>query len=252
MLSKLTLGTAQFGLGYGINNHTGKPDINKSIEMLECAYLNGINSIDTAVAYGDSETVIGKWIKSYMHDFHDVMEYGEIISKTLRKLKEEGIVRNIGCSIYDLESIDTFLKYDFNTIQIPGSIFNQSIIESDKITMLKEKDIKVFVRSVFVQGLVFMNPIELPLYLSGIKNYIVELNDLSNRYKMTITEIAINYLFNHKNVDSIVFGVDSLNQLHEIIAIDKNHRIDKEIIVNEFSKIPKELVDPRNWRILNE
>ena len=300
MLSKLTLGTAQFGLEYGINNRTGKPDINKSIEMLEYAYLNGINSIDTAVAYGDSETVIGKWIKSYkhddlfitskissitklrisenyiadhiknqvyssleklgvskldnimMHDFHDIMKYGEIISKNLRKLKEEGLVSNIGASIYNLESIDTFSKYDFDTIQLPGSIFNQSIIESDKLTMLKEKNIITFVRSAFVQGLVFMNPIELPQYLSGIKDYLVELNDLSSRYKMTITEIAINYLFNHNNVDSIVFGVDSLNQLHEIIAIDKNHRIDKEIIVNEFSKIPEELVDPRNWRILNE
>ncbi|EPY2277522.1 aldo/keto reductase [Clostridium sporogenes] len=296
MSLKLTLGTAQFGLEYGINNNTGKPVLNKSIEMLEYAYLNGIKSIDTAAAYGNSEFVIGKWIESckpqslyitskipsiynsnvlknevweyvekqvyssldklrvnkldnvMLHDYEDLVHYGEIIPLILIKLKDKGYTKNIGYSIYNLESIDILSKYNFDTIQFPSSIFNQSILESDKLINLKKKNVKTFVRSAFVQGLIFINPDKLPKELYGIKKYIIELNKLANDYNLTIREIAMNYLMHHENVDSIVFGVDNIDQLTEIIDIKKNNSIDKEIIKNKFLNIPKELVDPRSWR----
>ena len=59
MISKLILGTVQFGLNYGIANSEGKPDLNKVRAILRCAADHGIRILDTAAAYGDSETVIG-------------------------------------------------------------------------------------------------------------------------------------------------------------------------------------------------
>ena len=59
----MTLGTVQLGKDYGINNTTGKPDIQAAHEILSLALKNGINSLDTASAYGDSEAVIGSFIK---------------------------------------------------------------------------------------------------------------------------------------------------------------------------------------------
>ena len=49
-------------------------------------------------------------------------------------------------------------------------------------------------------------------------------------------------------VDSIVFGVDNINQLKEIIEIKNKNIINKEVIINKFSTVPDKLVDPRNWR----
>ena len=62
--SVLSLGTAQLGLSYGINNTDGKPDEKKAFEILDCALENGINTLDTAAAYGESEQVIGRWLKT--------------------------------------------------------------------------------------------------------------------------------------------------------------------------------------------
>ena len=58
--SKLVIGTAQFGMNYGISNTTGRPDISASCRLIRTGILNGVTSIDTARAYGDSELVIGK------------------------------------------------------------------------------------------------------------------------------------------------------------------------------------------------
>ena len=63
-ISVLSLGTVQLGLNYGINNADGKPTQEASNAILDCAMAKGINCLDTAAAYGDSEVVIGNWLKT--------------------------------------------------------------------------------------------------------------------------------------------------------------------------------------------
>ncbi|MFA4833313.1 MAG: aldo/keto reductase [Patescibacteria group bacterium] len=64
LLNKLVLGTVQFGLNYGINNLNGKPSREKSFEMLDLAYKNGIKIFDTANVYGDAEEILGEFMQS--------------------------------------------------------------------------------------------------------------------------------------------------------------------------------------------
>lgn len=60
-ISKLTLGTVQLGLNYGIANQSGKPDTEKSFQILDTAVKNGVNSLDTSSDYGNSENTIGEF-----------------------------------------------------------------------------------------------------------------------------------------------------------------------------------------------
>jgi aryl-alcohol dehydrogenase-like predicted oxidoreductase len=59
-VSRLALGTVQFGLSYGIANNTGQVARSEAIAMLQLAFKNGIDTLDTAVAYGDSEACLGE------------------------------------------------------------------------------------------------------------------------------------------------------------------------------------------------
>jgi aryl-alcohol dehydrogenase-like predicted oxidoreductase len=56
---KLALGTAQFGLSYGISNQSGQVSREEVSQVLALARANGIDTLDTAVAYGDSEACLG-------------------------------------------------------------------------------------------------------------------------------------------------------------------------------------------------
>jgi aryl-alcohol dehydrogenase-like predicted oxidoreductase len=60
--NRLALGAAQWGLDYGIANRTGRPDDGAVAEILAVAKAAGVNTIDTAKAYGDSEAVIGRLV----------------------------------------------------------------------------------------------------------------------------------------------------------------------------------------------
>lgn len=60
-LGCLALGAVQLGLSYGIANSRGKPDEQTSFAILDAAWDVGIRVLDTAQAYGDSESLIGKY-----------------------------------------------------------------------------------------------------------------------------------------------------------------------------------------------
>lgn len=57
---KLALGTVQFGLPYGIANQVGQVTRPEAKVMLQLAAANGMDTLDTAIAYGESEVCLGE------------------------------------------------------------------------------------------------------------------------------------------------------------------------------------------------
>jgi len=62
--SRIGLGTAQFGQDYGMANTTGAIDQTSALPILEYAVKSGIDTIDTARAYGESETILGETLSN--------------------------------------------------------------------------------------------------------------------------------------------------------------------------------------------
>lgn len=58
-INKLAIGTAQFGLNYGINNRTGQVQTTEIQHILKEAKQAGVSTLDTAIAYGESERSLG-------------------------------------------------------------------------------------------------------------------------------------------------------------------------------------------------
>ena len=61
-LSAFALGTVQLGLTYGLGEHSEKPTEEAAFAILDRAVDLGVNTLDTANNYGDSEAVIGRWL----------------------------------------------------------------------------------------------------------------------------------------------------------------------------------------------
>jgi aryl-alcohol dehydrogenase-like predicted oxidoreductase len=59
-MRRLALGTAQFGLNYGIANQAGQVRVNDAATILDYAAAAGLDTLDTAIAYGDSEERLGQ------------------------------------------------------------------------------------------------------------------------------------------------------------------------------------------------
>jgi aryl-alcohol dehydrogenase-like predicted oxidoreductase len=115
-ISRMTLGTVQLGLNYGIANAAGKPDREKAFRILDSAFASGINCLDTAADYGDSETVIGEYL-------HSVSKRSELFIVTKLKLGnitvaevEMKIMRSVENSLKNLytDYLDILLLHDAN------------------------------------------------------------------------------------------------------------------------------------------
>ena len=60
MSASLGLGTAQFGLDYGVTNHSGKLKTEEIRKVLHLALDAGVSLFDTAPAYGDAGALLGR------------------------------------------------------------------------------------------------------------------------------------------------------------------------------------------------
>ena len=61
MNNKIILGTVQLGVKYGINNNDGKPSKEMAFSILDYAWKNGVEILDTADVYGDAQAIIGEY-----------------------------------------------------------------------------------------------------------------------------------------------------------------------------------------------
>lgn len=58
--SRIVLGTAQFGFKYGVANTVGRVSATEAGEILRIGREHGIKNLDTAIAYGESEAILGQ------------------------------------------------------------------------------------------------------------------------------------------------------------------------------------------------
>ena len=117
MSSKLAIGCAQFGFDYGVSNKQGKTTFEDVKKIVESAKIFGIDTFDTAPAYGESESVLGKVssisdkiITKTIHISDDVIRVNQIgiLEQTFKKsLNQLGKNKIYGLLVH---SADDFLK----------------------------------------------------------------------------------------------------------------------------------------------
>ena len=94
-IDTIVLGTVQFGVPYGIANRTGKPDIGRVREILDLAYQLGIRVLDTAIAYGDSEEVLGSCGMDRWSVITKVPSLKEIDDSCIGNVAHDAVLRSL-------------------------------------------------------------------------------------------------------------------------------------------------------------
>lgn len=286
--NKIALGTVQFGLDYGINNKIGQIPEKEVFDILNESIKSGVNILDTAYVYGNSEQVIGNFIKNhgnrfkiisklpecnpedvisifesslqrlginrlygYMcHSFEHCMENPEIWG-ILGELKSEGKVEKIGLSLYYPSELEHIIKNNlkFDIIQVPYNVFDRRFERFFPI--LKQRGVEVFVRSAFLQGLVFKKPFELDGYFSKMQSKIATLHSLAAKMNIPIAALCLNFVILNEFVDRVVVGVDSTQNLQEIIS-SSMYCSDVEYVLQELDSLREDdenMILPTNWKV---
>jgi aryl-alcohol dehydrogenase-like predicted oxidoreductase len=254
-ISSLILGTAQFGLNYGINNSHGKPDEEEVFRTLQYAYNKGIRMLDTAESYGNALEIISAYQKvsknkfkviskfkyfegidieesvnklihnlntdylyCYMfHSYNDVKSHPELLERVYA-MKAEGLIAHIGISIYTNDQFECVLgKNEIDLIQLPFNLLDNNLQRGHLLSKAKKLGKTVHIRSVFLQGLFFKDfeSIDPENVLYPLKESLSRLHDIAREEQISVSALALQYPFHNSNIDGVLFGVDTLAQLQQ-------------------------------------
>ncbi len=275
---------AQLGLPYGINNSAGQPGYKDSIAILAYARQSGITTLDTADAYGSANDIIGSYNKAHapfqvinkikgrqpdlrtyivnalnkagitsfevlhFHAYKDYITYPDQI-RELAILKKDGLIKKTGISIYNNEEMEGAIdSADIDVIQLPFNLLDNYSKRGKLIEKAQAAGKEIHTRSVFLQGLFFMNPDALPAKIKPLAPYLCKIRELANAYSLDVHTLALNYALQQPGIDRVIIGVETVAQLEDNIKrLDKH--LDPEILsaVNEINVAEAELLSPSLW-----
>lgn len=276
-LKKLGIGTAQFGADYGISNRSGQTSSKEAGEILDEAYRVGIEIVDTASAYGDSESVVGahgagrfkvvtKFMPSpgqkplkerlnrslkrlnisslYGYLAHRPMELLKNRSDwdELMLLKESGLIQKAGYSLNSPSELSELLDAGYlpDLVQAPFNYLDRRF--RDSFIALQKKGCEIHARSVFLQGLFFLDMEELDPYFEPLAETLKELQSTTGNLPAALIQFTANQPF----IDRIILGVESKKQLlQNIEAFESGTR--ETLPDTGVENIPESILMPMNW-----
>lgn len=288
--NRLVLGTAQFGLNYGVANDGGQVESKIAKKILNLAWDSGIDTLDTAIAYGKSEEVLGSmgvkswnvitklpaipknctdvslWVRGeikgslhrlrlecvdsvLLHHPSDLLgnHHSELIDALMHE-KISGHFKKLGVSIYEPDDLSALLdRVKFDLVQAPLNILDRRIIESGWLDKLHSEGIEIHARSIFLQGLLLMDKNTRPTKFDAFNNVWNEWARWLKVHNVNPLQACISYALGIPEISKVLVGVDSCNQLEEIIQ-SLDSRIptypDWPKNINSF------LLNPSKWSLL--
>ncbi len=178
--------------------------------------------------------------------------YNQDVIASLQRVKQEGLVKNIGISIYQVSEGEAAIDsgvIDF--IQMPYNVFDQRGDTTGFLKKAKSKGITIFTRSAFLQGLFLMEPDDIPESLGKAKKYLNEFGQLLEEFQLDKVTTLLNYPANNPYIDYVVVGVDNVVQLQEHVTkfgrqlpagfMQKTKQM--------FSHVEEEIIMPNLWKL---
>jgi len=287
--SRVSIGAAQFGLNYGISNKDGKVDLNEIDKILQFAKLNEIDTIDTAISYGDSEYRLGKlgmdnwrivtklpevpehctdvsgWVDENIRSSLQLLRRDSVfglllhrpnqLSKTfggelwrvIQSLKKNRVVEKVGFSIYDPSELDELIpEFSPDIVQTPYNILDRRIEVSGWLDRMYEMNIEVHVRSVFLQGLLLMDRVNIPRKFERWSSVWNEWEEWQCQHNTTAIQASLSLPMQDPRISRVIVGVSTLSQLKEIVSFSKSNSFNypKNIFLDDV-----DLINPSRWSL---
>jgi aryl-alcohol dehydrogenase-like predicted oxidoreductase len=153
--------------------------------------------------------------------------------------------------VYEVQEALDVLQYDdIDLIQVKYNVLDNELSKVNFFELAKEKNKQVFVRSVFLQGILLASDTNLPSRLIELSPRLEELDEIANCFGLKRIDIALYYVLQNQLIDGVVIGFDTVEQYREILdsikRLGQNKKLtDKLNLLPTLSNI--RAIDPRNF-----
>ncbi len=272
-ISKLAIGTAQWGLDYGVTNKGGRLGDAVISALLDSMRANAIVHLDTAASYGDAESRIGNLdttgihiqtklsaknrtyeeLRSQLHEsltklkaesvnsllIHDwfTLDQNEIdsVSQFFELSMNEGLTHHVGISAYNLSDLDRAKDnlIVWDTAQIPINALDQRFVKACELF----PEIAFQARSIFLQGLLLAsNPDHVD---------VIRFHKFSQSLGVDPLTLSLQFIKEQSWLDSVIIAPTSLDEFDQILNAANSHIPDIDFY--PCVSLDVKLLDPRSW-----
>lgn len=135
VLSVFQLGTVQLGMDYGLGDNTKKPQKEFAFSVLDKAMEMGVNTLDTANNYGDSEAVIGEWLTKTPKEKRPriITKIGPFDHSSPEALRADILAQTEKClKTLKIEQIDILMVHSLGDYEKNPEIVRNTFLEMKK------------------------------------------------------------------------------------------------------------------------
>lgn len=224
--------------------------ITSKIEFLsaDCSY----KSFENRVVETLDELHVERLENLFLHNV-DEFDYLDKKIEFLERLKEKHLIVNYGLSVYEIKDLQYYKKHtSLSSIQCPANLCDHRFIEA--LNEDQYKNLIVYYRSIFLQGLILKNHKDLIDSHPTISRYLNNIEKKLSRAQYSIKELFLFYMFSLCDFQrKILVGIDCFSQLKNIIDIIK--MMPEKMNFNEYEEMSSIInfneTDPRTWKMVN-
>jgi len=172
------------------------------------------------------------------------------LSEILETLVSSGKTRRIGASVYSPgKAIDALNTPVIDAVQIPTNILDRRFEKAGVFELAVEKNKSLYVRSVFLQGLLLMPSEKIPPHMAFAKPTIARLESLCERFSVERMELALGYVKAEMPCAKVIIGVDIPSHIEtNMDAWQRDLPVELlRSIKDQFQDVGERILNPTLW-----
>jgi glutamate-1-semialdehyde aminotransferase/spore coat polysaccharide biosynthesis protein SpsF (cytidylyltransferase family)/aryl-alcohol dehydrogenase-like predicted oxidoreductase len=155
-----------------------------------------------------------------IHSPADLAKPGaECLWRRMRALKERGLIHKMGASVYEPAQLrDLPRKARLDMVQIPLNFLDQNFLRAGELQRLRDEGTRVHVRSIYLQGLLLLEPDELPAQFDSIRGRLRTMQDAIHEAGLTVLEAPLVWAEHLGQIDVLFVGVTGPEEWQAVLA----------------------------------
>lgn len=171
---------------------------------------------------------------------------GPLLWDRLRALKDQGLCRKIGVSVYASDDpVGLARRFKPDVVQAPASLLDQRLLVDGTLAALAEMGVEVQLRSIFLNGLLFLPPDRAPSHLKAAAGRISRARRLIAEGRSDPLQAALGFALSRPEASSVLVGVASAAEMSAVIAAASSPPPDLEW--DEMALDDPVALDPVAW-----
>lgn len=206
-----------------------------------------LKAIETSMDSLGVKSIFGLML--HREDLLELWEKG--LGKILMDVVDSGQVEHLGVSVYSPEKAIQALETEgISMVQLPTNILDRRFVSAGVFDLAEKNGKQLYIRSVFLQGLLLMDPEQLPVKINNVGRPILErFQSLTKEFNLIRQEVALGYVKTQFPKAKIIFGAETVSQIKENVGC-WNSNLSQTFIKRlrqAFESVDRKILDPVLW-----